>query len=98
MPTYSVYISLYMLPCHLPSSLKKAPNLLALLTFINFIWQIFNKIFIINISTNLMCICNGHDDTVSDVSLVTLQQLLELWRGLMWNDFHPAVPSRCRLD
>ena len=79
MPTYSVYISLYMLPCHLPSSLKKAPNLLALLTFINFIWQIFNKIFIINISTNLMCICNGHDDTVSDVSLVTLQKLLELW-------------------
>ena len=37
MSTYSVYISLYMLPCHLPSSLKKAPNLLALLTFINFI-------------------------------------------------------------
>ena len=30
-----------------------------------------------------MCICNGHDDTVSDVSLVTLQQLLELWGWLM---------------
>ena len=26
-----------------------------------------------------MCICNGHDDTVSDANLLTLQQLLELW-------------------